>query len=281
MGSTRSVWATLGLPPFMVCVLSRSTLLRLQVALQENCLRWALGCMHFPGLSHSGSGPRVLHKGTDSVGPPFCALPRSEQLRRPGACRVHTPQVGGASSSPPQSQTLGFPGAPQEHCLRCAVSLLRGADLWLWPFWQMSTVQDHRKTWLATGSLLRVWYKMLFLTSSLPLSLQFWLSPAGLLASSGGWACPLLASSLLLFTQSFVLLVGWQYLQSVRLISRVQLFATPLIAALQASLSITNSWSMPKLISIESVMPSNHLILYRPVLLLSPIPPSIRVFSNK
>ena len=41
----------------------------------------ALGCMHFPGLSHSGSGSRVLHKGTDLVGPAFCALPRSEQLR--------------------------------------------------------------------------------------------------------------------------------------------------------------------------------------------------------
>ena len=46
-----------------------------------NCLRWALGCMHFPGLSHSGSGTRVLLKGTDSVGPAFCALTQSEQLR--------------------------------------------------------------------------------------------------------------------------------------------------------------------------------------------------------
>ena len=50
-----------------------------------NCVMWALGCMHFPGLSHSGSGSWVLHKGTDSVGPAFCALPRSEQLRQPGA----------------------------------------------------------------------------------------------------------------------------------------------------------------------------------------------------
>ena len=46
-----------------------------------NCLRRALGCMHFPGLSHSGSGSRVLHKGADSVRPAFCGLPRSEQLR--------------------------------------------------------------------------------------------------------------------------------------------------------------------------------------------------------
>ena len=55
---------------------------------------------------------------------------------------------------------------------------------------------------------------------------------------------------------------------------------TPWIAARQASLSITNSQSSPKLLSIESVMPSSHLILCRPLLLLPPIPPSIRVFSN-
>ena len=67
---------------------------------------------------------------------------------------------------------------------------------------------------------------------------------------------------------------------SVQLLSRVRLFATPWIAARQASLSITNSWSSLKLTSIESVMPSSHLILCRPLLLLPPIPPSIRVFSN-
>ena len=55
----------------------------------------------------------------------------------------------------------------------------------------------------------------------------------------------------------------------------------PLITACQASLSIINSWSSPKLMSIESVMPSNHLILCHPLLLLPPIPPSIRVFSNE
>ena len=64
-------------------------------------------------------------------------------------------------------------------------------------------------------------------------------------------------------------------------LSRVQLFATPWIAACQASLSITNSWSLPKLTSIKSVMPSSRLILCRPLLLLPPIPPSIRVFSNE
>ena len=56
---------------------------------------------------------------------------------------------------------------------------------------------------------------------------------------------------------------------------------TPWTIARQASLSITNSWSLFKLMSIESVMPSNHLILCRPHLLLPPIPPSIRVFSNE
>jgi len=64
-------------------------------------------------------------------------------------------------------------------------------------------------------------------------------------------------------------------------LSRVRLFATPWIAACQASLSITNSWSSLRLTSIESVMPSSHLILCRPLLLLPPIPPSIRVFSNE
>ena len=68
---------------------------------------------------------------------------------------------------------------------------------------------------------------------------------------------------------------------SVQSLSRVQLFATPWTAAHQASLSITNSRSLLKLLSIESVMPSSHLILYFPLLLLPPIPPSIRVFSNE
>ena len=68
---------------------------------------------------------------------------------------------------------------------------------------------------------------------------------------------------------------------SVQLLSRVWLFATPWIAACQASLSITNSRSSLKLMSIELVMPSSHLILCRPLLLLPPIPPSSRVFSNE
>ena len=78
---------------------------------------------------------------------------------------------------------------------------------------------------------------------------------------------------------------GWQFgpfhvqLSSVQLVSRVQLFVTPWIAPCQASLSIINSWSSPKLMFIKSVMPSSHLILCHP-LLLPPTPHSIRIFSN-
>ena len=68
---------------------------------------------------------------------------------------------------------------------------------------------------------------------------------------------------------------------SVQSLSLVQLFATPWPAALQTSLSITNSRSLPKLMSIESVMPSNHLILCHSLLLLPSIFPSIKVFSNE
>ena len=74
---------------------------------------------------------------------------------------------------------------------------------------------------------------------------------------------------------------SFRLFSSVQSLSRVRLFAIPWIAARQASLSITNSQSSPKPMSIESVMPSNHLILCRLLLLLPPIPPSIRVFSNE
>ena len=72
-----------------------------------------------------------------------------------------------------------------------------------------------------------------------------------------------------------------QQFSSVQSLSHVRLFATPWTAARQASLSITNSRSLLKLMSIESVRPSNHLILCHPLLLLPSIFPSIRVFSNK
>ena len=72
--------------------------------------------------------------------------------------------------------------------------------------------------------------------------------------------------------------ISVQFIQS---LSRVRLFATPWIATRQASLSITNSWSLLKLMSILLLMPSNHLILCHPLLLLPPVLPSIRVFSNE
>ena len=75
--------------------------------------------------------------------------------------------------------------------------------------------------------------------------------------------------------------LGIHQFSSLQLLSHVRLFATPWTAARQASLSITNSWSLLKLMSIESVMPSNHLILCHPLLLLPSIFPSIRVFSSE
>ena len=90
----RRVWGVLAVygplwvcPSSRQCVLPRSTLLRLQGALQGHCPKWALLLVHFPGLSHSGS--QVLRKGIDLVGRAFCSLPRSKQLRQPGAWRAH------------------------------------------------------------------------------------------------------------------------------------------------------------------------------------------------
>ena len=89
------------------------------------------------------------------------------------------------------------------------------------------------------------------------------------------------------FTQKFIIML-WRTLKnrqpwkgSVQSLSRVRLFATPRITPCQASLSITNSRSLLRLTSNESVMPSSHLILCHPLLLLPPIPPSTRVFSNE
>ena len=82
----------------------------------------------------------------------------------------------------------------------------------------------------------------------------------------------------------FLPLISWHFptwASSVQSLSHVRLFATPWIAACKASLSIRNSQSSPKLMSIKSVMPSSHLILCHPLLLLPPIPPSIRDFSNE
>ena len=86
---------------------------------------------------------------------------------------------------------------------------------------------------------------------------------------------------MILETYSNQWVISVRQFSSVQSLSHVRWFATPWIAALQASMSITNSRSLRKLMPIESVMPSSHLILCCPLLLLLPIPPSIRVFSNE
>ena len=97
MGSAHSVLATLGLPLLMAYVLSQSTLLRLQVALQRNCLRWALGCVHFYIYTAHFQVLGYSTKAQTSAGPEFCALPRSKQLMQPGAWQAHSSQLDGAS----------------------------------------------------------------------------------------------------------------------------------------------------------------------------------------
>ena len=127
VGSAHSVWTHWVCPSSWWRVLSRSTLLRLQVALQGYCPKWALSFVHFPGLRCSDSGSWVLHNATDSIRRVFCALPRSEQLRQPGALRAHCPRWAILITSPVQA--LSFMGAPQEHHLRCPMCLLWEANL--------------------------------------------------------------------------------------------------------------------------------------------------------
>ena len=93
-------------------------------------------------------------------------------------------------------------------------------------------------------------------------------------------ACFLFLSFFFWYWVVWALYIFWVF-SSVQSLSHVRFFGTPWIAVRQASLSITNSRSSPKLLSIKSVMRSSHLILCRPLLLLSQVPPNIRVFSNE
>ena len=126
VGSARSVWATLGLPPLTACVLSCSTLLRLQVAPPGNFLVWVLGCVHFPDICRSHSGSQILHKVTDSVGPVFCAqvlCPSQVQAAQVTRCLVsaHSPAAVGLITSPvPAARLPGCTAASQV----CHVSFL-------------------------------------------------------------------------------------------------------------------------------------------------------------
>ena len=104
-------------------------------------------------------------------------------------------------------------------------------------------------------------------------------------AASNDWAIKHTAHAKVIIWEVWSIREGKNHLfhvfSSVQLLSHVRLFATPWIATRQASLSITHSWSSLRLKSIESVMPSSHLILCHPLFLLPPVPPSIRVFSSK
>ena len=120
VGSVRRVSATLGLPglwcvcfPSLCCSGSRLP-----------CREQALGCVHFPALSHSGSGSRVDHEGTDLVGPAFCALPRSKKLRQPGVWRAHSSWVASVSYHLPGPSRLVSWVAAVHPSPVCHVSLL-------------------------------------------------------------------------------------------------------------------------------------------------------------
>ena len=99
--------------------------------------------------------------------------------------------------------------------------------------------------------------------------------------TEGRWSCTDHSCCRHGTTLHHIAVEGLQLSQSVQSLSRVQLFVTPWTAACQASLSITNSWGLLRLMFIESVIPPNHLILCRPLLLLPSIFPSIRVFSKE
>ena len=153
VGSACSVWTAPCLPQLIARVLSWSTLLRLQVALQGSCPKRALDCMHSTGLSCPGSGSQVLHKGQAQLGLCFVHFPgpRSSGHQVLGEALS---QVGCASSSPAQPQP-GFLGVLQVRRLRCTMCLPWGADLWLRASWQCQSYRIPGRR-LTTGSLLAV-----------------------------------------------------------------------------------------------------------------------------
>ena len=151
VGSARSIWTTVGLPLLTAYVLSRSTLLRLQVALQGNCLKWALGYVPFPGLSSSGSGSWASTKVQTWLGLSFVPFPGLSSSGDQTLGERALPRWGASYRLPRPSCSVFW-----VHHLSCAVCLFWGADLWLQPSREMSTIQNPRKSWLATGSLLAV-----------------------------------------------------------------------------------------------------------------------------
>ena len=198
VGSTRSVPATLGLTPLTVCVLSLSTLLRLQAALQGAGPEVRALPRPKPLRFRFSGTPQRCRLGWACV---LC-LHRPEQLRQPGAWGAHSPRVWFALS-PPWSQ----PQSPRTSLV--CLCLFWGADFWLRPSQQMSTNQNLRK------SLVRDWKPVCSLVGDALSGAEFAPFPFSLPpASGGGWACPQQASSSLeLLSPSFVLWMGWQYLQ--------------------------------------------------------------------
>ena len=147
----------------------------------------------------------------------------------------------------------------------------------------INSVQKKKKVFVSAFTFGSAWYSPASASVGPPQK-QLLASGLGTKQSSLGakGLAYLLNSSWLYLSHSHPLLPCISFIfSSVQSLSCVRLFATSRITTRQASLSITNSWSSFKLMSIESVMPSSHLILCRPLLLLPPIPPSIRVFSNK
>ena len=116
------------------------------------------------------------------------------------------------------------------------------------------------------------------ITHDLDLSLYPWFSHFMVSESS---FTPKLIANLKELLLTWVIPTDMECIMNSVQFSRAQLFVTPWTAARQTSLSISNSQNLPKLMSIESVMPSNHLILCRPLLFLSSVFPSIGVFSNE
>ena len=161
----------------------------------RNCLRWALGWVHFPSLSCSGSGTWVLHKGADSVGPAFCALPRSKQLRWPGVWRARSLWL--IASTVPAARFSGCKtGSPSQVC---RVSLLES--------WSLAATLPADVDRPESQEVLVSKKPACSLVDDASLGPQ--LPPSGsgcphLPVSSRGWAGPQPASS----AQSFVLWVG-------------------------------------------------------------------------
>ena len=207
VGSARSVWTTPDLPQLTENVPSLSIVLRLQVALQGNCLKWALGCMHFPGLSWSSSGYLVLHNGTDSFGPLFCALPRSKEFRRTVAWQTHYPRCAGhlITSLVPAARFPGCTARTQSQV--CHVFLLEG---WCQAVTLLAFVshpgsqEDFVSNWEPAqfGRGCHLWGQDCLLSS------DFGCHPSASLLPAGEWAGLQPASSPWVFTQSFHLWAG-------------------------------------------------------------------------